>query len=536
MKEPMDTTADGGMTRPVVVAPDVTFAVIDTALRELGWTRDPDPYAPAPVIEGEPELASWSRGSQDETRVVYGFNPAVWLRVLSFVGPDATRASEQVGGLLRIVSTAEIGVMLGAVGVDLPLLGVLAAREMGASELLPEIAGLIEHEDETLASEAYAAMLELTDRVTEQGTTWLQQKRMESPGRSILFPQLGGPHERRQIVRWIMRDQAEINDHMVEVLRSALDDPDWEVRVSAMLAVARFGVVQLRSPITRLSLTEPQHPGLDSIDLGILASAREASLAILDGRVDETHLSVAAEAARPAHAHLARCILGLPVKRYDRTFLLVRSLTVPVGETGIVLSPPSAVEKGEADNTYHVEPLGIDFVWVPPVEHWLGDDPALLPAANPIRSQTPSGSGFLIGKIPCSLEVATAFGLGGAVSNASDETWWLESARGAEEACEEMSRLSGLNVTVQTADQWEMAARGTDGRRFPWGVGLESRGRQRPSPWEMTEVVGSFGEWARVEGQGGAPVVVGDTRAPHAAARLNRSPGTRLAFRPVIMV
>src|SRR5439155_648103 len=69
------------------------------------------------IVPGEPELAGWTR---DETRLVYTFNPAVFLRVLS-----ANREVELAG--LPLVDVARAGELLGDEEPRAVLLGILAA-------------------------------------------------------------------------------------------------------------------------------------------------------------------------------------------------------------------------------------------------------------------------------------------------------------------------------------------------------------------------------------------------------------------------
>jgi formylglycine-generating enzyme required for sulfatase activity len=72
---------------------------------------------------------------------------------------------------------------------------------------------------------------------------------------------------------------------------------------------------------------------------------------------------------------------------------------------------------------------------------------------------------------------------------------WLGTFEQAERLCEALSRVENVPLRLPTADEWEMAARGPDGRRFPWGNLPQEGGEQYPSPWGVENLVGDVPEW-----------------------------------------
>lgn len=79
--------------------------------------------------------------------------------------------------------------------------------------------------------------------------------------------------------------------------------------------------------------------------------------------------------------------------------------------------------------------------------------------------------------------------------------------------CRWLSAKTGLNISLPTEQQWEKAARGTDGREYPWGAEFESaycngNGRrglgetsavgiypQGQSPYGAIDMTGNVWEW-----------------------------------------
>ena len=103
-----------------------------------------------------------------------------------------------------------------------------------------------------------------------------------SRGAPALLSKLGDSRMRRQIERWIGREYRAATPPILETLRAALDDHDWEVRASAMLIAARLRTVLLRSAVNNTTLPSAHQHGLDERDALLLLAARQIATAALD--------------------------------------------------------------------------------------------------------------------------------------------------------------------------------------------------------------------------------------------------------------
>src|SRR6185436_20269358 len=105
-----------------------------------------------------------------------------------------------------------------------------------------------------------------------------------------------------------------------------------------------------------------------------------------------------------------------------------------------------------------------------PVAHWLGTDDGDVPVHNPIRQVIPDG-GFFVARhaVPATLVQQLSSGVpleGPGHGTGSGEPYLCDRAE-AVRLCGELSEREGVRVTLLPADCWEMAFRGTDGRRYP---------------------------------------------------------------------
>lgn len=249
----------------------------------------------------------------------------------------------------------------------------------------------------------------------------------------------------RQMLRWLIRDNTALTPGLDALLSSALEDVDWELRASAMLAVSLFEAWHRLPQVRRIEWR--------------------------DGPIGTD--------ARILRAWLGAVLDRAPVHRTDprdRETMLLYAL----------LNPLEGV-----DPTTHPHRPGYRFV--PPVAHWLGH------RRSDIRRKTPAG-GFWISE------------------NRVGEASFEDASRGAAE----QSHRSGMPVRLPLADEWEMAARGTDGRLFPWGNGNQPDAAETPSPWGLEGLMAGSGEWCI--GADGARVLCGHDRDAGVGARMIDAP------------
>lgn len=312
----------------------------------------------------------------------------------------------------------------------------------------------------------------------------LGQWKTAHPSESALFLLAGSTHNRLQILRWLAHDRQASNAGIDAVLRTALADPDWEVRVTAVVVAARLQAAHLLRDVAHVALPSGTADGLNGDERQMLRTILLCAIERLQGAPVP-----AASAAPPhtrdlMHAHLLRCLAGAPVQHHDQAFLFLTSLLSPLPDDA---PAPTALPPGivAADAGYMLEAHDMALCWVPPVAHWLGAALPRMPTANPIRRTV--SPGFFIARTPASRrDYAAAVG-----------------------HCAALASASGLTIRLPAADEWEMAARGPDGRRFPWGNNARADACMGTSPWGLVDAVGMAPQWTSSGDAGGILVCGG---------------------------
>jgi hypothetical protein len=397
---------------------------------------------------------------------------------------------------------------------------------------------MIEHlESEPVARQA-------VDRVARE----VRERRAWQPSRAVVFKDLGDARMRRQIVRWLGRDYQEANAGIIETLRSALTDADWEVRASAIIVCARLRAKSLRAAVRETVLPSAQQHALTERDVRLLVAARiisAESLASADPD-DMDRAQVILRQLSDAPRHLVRSVLGLSVEQRDAAWLMLHALATP----NEVAEPlPNPLPRGLALREHSAWLAGlVEMCWVSPQPHLLGADHLHSDpngAARDLREYTPAG-GFFIARRPLSAAAALQVGLGpfpprplpdaalaARLADMPDPPLVVTHDE-AVSLCEQISARTGALVTLPTADELECAARGTDGRRFPWGNGMERVDARVRSPHGIERFSAPVAQWTDSRDENRVPIVMGGVHSPHCAGRLP-SPAVN-AVRPVVRI
>ncbi|MEZ4639674.1 MAG: hypothetical protein R2856_32730 [Caldilineaceae bacterium] len=247
-----------------IVLDEVPFAQIASALDALAWARLPDPSAPEPLIEDEPEAATWE--SRDIARgrghLRYVFFPATRFRGLQLDAPEADIAAfrRQIERVLPTLSHQDITNLLQSDDVTVLLRGIQAADVLLDPAWIAPLNRLLDHPHKTVAREARAALAKILSRAAQQGMDLIEAIQPGATAEvfnAALFVGMASVRQRRQALRWIMQQQTQSNVQIDAVLAAGLRDEDWEVRVTAMLAAGRLRAAALRPLVETVALPAP---------------------------------------------------------------------------------------------------------------------------------------------------------------------------------------------------------------------------------------------------------------------------------------
>lgn len=488
----------------LILDPAIAFRLVAIVLAELGWERLPDDEADAI----EPIAAQWHH-PHSGGQLTYTFHPAIYLRTLQ---PNAAVTDTQVAAItaqLRVMTSEDAARLMGYVAVESLLLGLHIAQLQPDPKLLEPVAALLTHPDPLVAAAARDAYIPIAGEFFAEALPILAARYAEKPQEALIFAMLDDPYLKRQVLRWMGRTEPDKRNPsaIVATLREALRDKDWETRVTAMVMAVRLRATVLADELQGIKLPTSQEEGVDADDRRLLMALRDLSVALLRGAAIPPDSAEIPTSRETMWHHLTRCLAGESVRWQGRGFLLVHALTTPLDLPDEV---PATLPDGVIPFDAWLWVGDINLLHVAPIPHWLGDELPQKVLPNPIREVTPP-QGFLIAQSPT-----------------ENLYTWQE----AQAFCADLAQRYGAAVRLPTADEWEMAVRGPDGRRFPWGNAYESDGREQPSPWGLYQTVGVVPQW--VTGENGVPLICGDKEQLRCSVRKVPTDGAKAGVRVVV--
>jgi hypothetical protein len=277
-----------------------------------------------------------------------------------------------------------------------------------------------------------------------------------------LFSLPGWRREKLQLLRWWMAESPADPGKVLGAVAHALDESDWEIAVTAMLAAARLTLAVLARDVAGIALPQGPRDGVTRDEARLMMALRDGCLRRLG--------QAGGKALPPGVAEALGGEPGLLPQRFRHTFAALSS-PLPVRE-----SPPETPGIRNSAAGPHLTD-GRLLCWVPPGAYRLGEAaPATGTEPNPPRIVT-LDKGFFI----------------------DAEPQGPATAEEAAEAAVALAREFPHPVRLPTPDMWEMAARGADGRRFPWGMNADPCDGADLSPFGLSELMEGPGEWLRTE-------------------------------------
>jgi hypothetical protein len=302
------------------------------------------------------------------------------------------------------------------------LLGVTALGLLGDPDALPYLERLVARNDPELAAAAGLATRRIGYAAMVAGAARVAERRDRAPAMDPVLGLLRPVAVRRQVLRLFLADPPADRVRLLEVVLAGLVDPDWEVAWSAVLGAHDHQLAEALPYLRRCV------PAPDRRVMVVLDAVREVA----------GHRLAGARSTLPG-GERAEALLDDPTGLPDDDALLVIALRDPVPEVDDASPGPSR-----------------GFTRVPRRPHWLGRDETGIRRVRPPMAYDVATHAFP--DVPRTSIAATLRDLG---------------------------HDHGRAVRLPTSDELEMATRGPDGRRFPWGNAREPGWRRAPSAWGL---------------------------------------------------
>lgn len=461
-----------------ILSREAVYGALAAHLSKLGWRQAATmSWTSGPV----PDYAEW-RGPDVIAEFETDFDSG--LKTLSITG----EAPEGWDDGLDLMTLAEAELLIGSEDKAEALAGLGAARILAAPQLKEAVTMRLLDADVDIGSEAAMAIGDIHSRNAQRGA---------SPAADIDIAEvLGLRGQRIQVMRWLgsVAGESDADTHII--INGALDDADWEVRATAMLTAARLGATDLAPRIARIDFPEDSALGLGRHENRILLALRDAALAMLGQPRDKALPEGLIDAIKGEQT-------GLPVD----VAAFVHSLVTPLPQAPVPPPPAAGVEltdQGPQTTDGHL------LAWVPPSAYWLGHQAQSRGEPNPAR-RVGLAQGFYIeaeAREPATLPEARA-------------------------VAAEQARDLARPVHLASSEEWEMAARGPDGRRYPWGQNADPALRVDLSPCGMADIIRGRGEWLNDAAPEGRGLTTSGARSSLLSARALAASGERRAFRLV---
>lgn len=499
----------------LIAAPNLSFAELRGKLASLEWEMES--ASETSILPGEPELAVFVH-RPDQTSIHYTFNPVVKFRVLQFRGPNAGAEYLRVAGNIPLLNAVDLRALLSSAEIKDVLLGLFAAEELAEISVIDQVSKLCAHADARIARSAIRVRDSLLAGALGQAADQLAKEQSLHPERLAWFEHLPQAELRRQVLRWLMQDSTVSDKSIDQTLRSALLDKDPEVRVTAVIAAARLGAKNAGHALRAAMIPTSTSEGADPRDRFFYERLRQTTLHYLSleaGSANAMNPGKQAQFRKAIHGELQVC---------DDPTLLMHALTTPLQLVEAPLQLPEGIEL--RDGRYFLKRSGLALRWVAPIPHWLGENanpPSCI--ANPIRQARPK-NGFFITEIP--VTSVTVFWSSEPTEPPPDPdrkeaSAFLCAHEVATHLCEVFSALEATTLHLPSADQWEMAMRGPDGRRYSWGNCLRADGALLASPWGVKRGPANIFEWTSDVDTAGMSITCGGKLTAPCAARFTVS-------------